>query len=123
VPRLINFVRRKPFQSGQALYGGTAALKRHIHCNGSFRSAQVRAIHTPIGGGAGQMYDFPINLAIIFQIQLQDSAAARRFFAACDFCERPCIGGDGFRNGLAVYELPFAAAFDQPGFAQNFEVV
>jgi hypothetical protein len=39
-----------------------------------------------------------------------------------DFRERPRVGVDGFGDGLAIDELPFAAAGDQPSFAQNFEM-
>jgi hypothetical protein len=47
----------------------------------------------------------------------------RRFPSAGDFCERASVRLDGFRNGLAVNELSFAAAGDQPGFAQNLQVM
>src|SRR5437870_13556728 len=43
--------------------------------------------------------------------------------AARDFGDRPRVGYDGFGDGLAIDELPFAAAGDQPGFAQNLEMV
>ena len=43
--------------------------------------------------------------------------------AARDFRERPRVGYDGFGDGLAIDELPFAAAGDQPGFAQNLEMM
>jgi hypothetical protein len=54
---------------------------------------------------------------------LSESATACRFPAASDFRERPCVSCDGFRHGLAIDELPFAAALDQPGFAQNLQMV
>ena len=46
-----------------------------------------------------------------------------RFLSSRDFRERPGIGADGFRDGLAVDKLPFAAAGDQARFAQNFQMV
>ena len=51
------------------------------------------------------------------------SAAACCLFAARDSCERPRVGCDGFRDGLAIDELPFAVAGDELSFAQNFEMV
>jgi hypothetical protein len=54
---------------------------------------------------------------------LSESASAYCSPAARDFRERPRIGRDGFGDGLAVDELPFAAAGDEPGFAQNLEMV
>jgi hypothetical protein len=39
------------------------------------------------------------------------------------FRERPRVGCDGFGDGPAINELAFATAGDQPGFAQNFEMV
>ncbi len=45
------------------------------------------------------------------------------FLAARDSRERPRVGCDGFRDGPAIDELPFAVAGDQPGFAQNLEMV
>src|SRR5271167_3471773 len=53
----------------------------------------------------------------------RESATACRLFTARDLRERPRVGRDGFRNGLAIDELPFALAGDQPGFAQNLKVV
>ncbi len=35
----------------------------------------------------------------------------------------PRVSFNGFRDGLAVNELPLAAAGDQPGFAENLEMV
>jgi len=52
-----------------------------------------------------------------------ESAAACGLLAAPDFQERPRVGCDGFRNGSAINELPFAAAGDEPSFAQNLEMV
>ena len=53
----------------------------------------------------------------------RESATARCLLAAPDFRERPRVGCDGFGHGLAIDELPFAAAGDQPSFAQDFEMV
>jgi hypothetical protein len=50
------------------------------------------------------------------------SAATARFLAR-HFGEGPDVGADRFRNGLAINELPLTAAGDQPGFAEDFEVV
>ncbi len=47
----------------------------------------------------------------------------RCFLAARDSRERPRVGFDGFGNGLAIDELPFTPADDQPSFAQNLEMV
>src|SRR6266699_2263428 len=44
-------------------------------------------------------------------------------FAVGYLRNRPCVSFDGFRDGLAVNELPLAAAGDQPGFAENLEMV
>ena len=52
-----------------------------------------------------------------------ESTVAYRFHASCDFRERASVGCDGFRNGLAVDELPFAAADDEFGLAENLEMV
>jgi hypothetical protein len=54
---------------------------------------------------------------------LRESAAAGCFSSTRDFCERLRVACDGFGDGLAIDELPFAAAGDQPGFAQNLEMV
>src|SRR6266705_695612 len=35
----------------------------------------------------------------------------------------PCVSFDGLRDGLAINKLPLAAAGDQPGFAENLEMV
>lgn len=51
------------------------------------------------------------------------SAAACCLLAARDSSERPRVGCDGGRNSLAIDELPFAAAGDQPGLVQDFEMV
>ena len=51
------------------------------------------------------------------------SAAAGRLFAARDFGQGPDVGADRFRNCLAINELPLTAAGDQPGFAEDFEMV
>lgn len=123
MPRLTYFVRRKPFRCGKALSGCTDALKRHIHFNGSFPCTQVSAIYALVSGIVAQICKMPASLRIFFRIQQQNSAAARGFFAARNFCERTCVGGYCFRDGMAVDELPFAAAVDQSGFAQNFQVV
>src|SRR5712692_7934839 len=45
------------------------------------------------------------------------------FLAVRYFREGPRVSFDGFRDGLAVDELALAAAGDQPGFAQNLEMV
>ncbi len=45
------------------------------------------------------------------------------FLAVRYLREGPCVSFDGFRHGLAVNELPLAAAGDQPGFAENLEMV
>src|SRR5260370_5892157 len=45
------------------------------------------------------------------------------FLAVRYFREGPQVSFDGFRDGLAVDELPLAAAGDQPGFAENLEMV
>src|SRR5216684_5665487 len=45
------------------------------------------------------------------------------FLAVRYFREGPRVSFDGFRDGLAVDELPLAAAGDQPGFAENLEMV
>ncbi len=51
------------------------------------------------------------------------STVAYRFPASCNFRERASIGCDGFRNSLAIHELPFAPAGDEVGFAENLEMV
>src|SRR5712692_10344219 len=53
----------------------------------------------------------------------RESAAACCFLSTRDCCERPRVGCNGFGDGLVIDELPFAAAGDQPGFAQNLEMV
>src|SRR5712691_6361977 len=35
----------------------------------------------------------------------------------------PCVSFDGLWDGLAINKLPLAAAGDQPGFAENLEMV
>ncbi len=45
------------------------------------------------------------------------------FLAVRYFREGPRVSFDGFRDGLAVNELPLAAAGDQPSFAENLEMV
>src|SRR5262249_986084 len=52
-----------------------------------------------------------------------ESAAARRLLAARDFCELPRVGREGFGHSLAIDELSVAPAGNQPGFAENFEMV
>ncbi len=47
----------------------------------------------------------------------------RGFLAASDFDERAGIRFNGFRNSLAVNKLSFAVAGDQPGFAENLQVM
>ena len=48
---------------------------------------------------------------------------ARLCLAARDFGEGPGISRDGFGGGLAIDELPFTAAGDEAGFAQDLEMV
>ena len=48
---------------------------------------------------------------------------AYRLHASCDCCERASVGCDGFSNGLVVDEVPFAAADDEFGLAENLEMV
>src|SRR5216683_1172325 len=45
------------------------------------------------------------------------------FHASRDFRKRASVGCDGFRNGLVIDELPFAAADDEFGLAENLEMV
>src|SRR5260370_35344856 len=45
------------------------------------------------------------------------------FLAVRYLREGPQVSFDGFRDGLAVDELPLAAAGDQPSFAENLEMV
>jgi len=52
-----------------------------------------------------------------------ESATACCCLAARDFRECLSVGCDGFGDGLAIDELPFAAAGDEPGFAENLEMV
>ena len=52
-----------------------------------------------------------------------ESTAPNRLLAAPDFQERPRVRSDGFRDGVAIDELPFAAADDKPSFGQNLEMV
>src|SRR5260370_38776071 len=52
-----------------------------------------------------------------------DESTTRRFLASGDACERARVCLDGFGDGLAVNKLPFAAASDQAGFAQNLQVM
>src|SRR6266571_4236257 len=54
---------------------------------------------------------------------LRMSAAARRLLAARDLRERPRVGRESFGDGLAINEMALAPAGDQPGFAQNFEMM
>src|SRR5208282_1453485 len=51
------------------------------------------------------------------------SRARRGLFAGGDFCEGLGVGCAPFRHGLAIYELALAAAIDQAGFVQDFEVM
>src|SRR6266478_4102372 len=48
---------------------------------------------------------------------------ARLCLAARDFGEGPGISRDGFGDGLAIDEPSLPPASDQPGFAQNSEMV
>ena len=50
-------------------------------------------------------------------------SVARCSLSARDSRERPRVGFDGFGDGLAIDELPFTPADDQPSFAQNLEMV
>src|SRR5947209_926635 len=61
--------------------------------------------------------------ARVLPTDLRKSATACGLLAARDFRQRPRVGYDGFGDSLAIDELPFAAAGDQPGFAQNLEMV
>jgi hypothetical protein len=60
---------------------------------------------------------------LVLPTDLRVRAMACCLLAARDCRERPRIGCDGFGDGLAIDELPFAPAGDQPGLAQNFEMV
>ncbi len=73
-----------------------------------------------------------VNKALIDETAFRNSslqaayfnlAATRCFLATRDSRERPRVGCDRFGDGLAIDELPFTSADDQPSFAQNFEMV
>src|SRR6266567_1574642 len=51
------------------------------------------------------------------------STTALRFSTACDSGKRASVGRDSFRNGLAIDELPFAAAGDEFGLTEDLEMV
>ena len=76
---------------------------QHIQCPG------VRRPH----------FKFPRNPAH----WLRASAAACRFPSPRDFRERPGVCCEGFEDSLAIDELPFAAAGNQPDSTQNLGMV
>ena len=51
------------------------------------------------------------------------STAVRCFHPFCDFCKRASIGRNGFRNSLVTDKLSSAAADDEFGLAEYFEMV
>src|SRR5260370_27040143 len=57
------------------------------------------------------------------QSSFQELSAARRFLSTGNSCECPSVRFNGFRNRLTVNKLPFAAAGDESGFAENFQVM
>jgi len=68
--------------------------------------------------GSGQAFA-PLSMTEV----LVKSVAAYCFCVSCDFPERASVGCDGFRNGLVIDELSFAAAGDEFRFAENLEMV
>jgi hypothetical protein len=51
------------------------------------------------------------------------AVAGGELLAPSDFGEGSRIGRDGFGHGLAIDELPFTAAGNEPSFAEYFEMV
>src|ERR1700747_557219 len=67
---------------------------------------------------------FLVGVALVDKLRcVRDSTTPCSLAAARDGRESARVSRDGFGEGPAVDELPFAPARDQPGLAQNLEMV
>src|SRR5258707_11754693 len=95
----------------------------------SYASLAIATMKLPAGQTSAKIASFCRRVASKFRFsgflltKLSESTAAFCFLATRHFRQRLRVGCDGFGDGLAIDKLPFAAAGDQPGVAQNLEVV
>jgi hypothetical protein len=112
---------RRPFQSGKALSGSRAHKDTTITVAAVFDARKwgkpaSEPCPRDVVGARSAAADAPTA-------GRRDSAGARDFLALRDFRESARIGIYGFGDGPAKDKVPFAAAGDQSGLAQNLEMV